>query len=52
MPASLSNYQGLHCVTESLGGRDTEEGQSEEEEQGEGQGEEEALLMHVQQRTK
>jgi hypothetical protein len=46
MIASLSNYQGLHCVTESIGGRDTEEGQSEEEGQ-EGQGEGEALLMHV-----
>ena len=45
MPTSLSSYQGLHCVTESLGGRDTEEGLSEEEEQGHGQGE--ALLMHV-----
>lgn len=52
MIATLSNYQGLHCVTESLGGRDTEEGQSEEQGQGqgedqEGQGEGEALLMHV-----
>lgn len=43
MLASLSTYEGMHCVTESSGGRDTEEGQREEEGQGEG----EALLMHV-----